>query len=85
MRTKPSRFVGRGGQKGWPEWVVAGRVVGTGHPRFPQKAGTDRQQNFKTGWDRLSKTFNEGWNGSLERVVGNVQERLKQVIRMGHS
>jgi hypothetical protein len=45
MTTKP-RFVGRGGRKGsWLEGVVvAGRVVGTGHPRLPQKAVTGRQR-----------------------------------------
>ncbi len=53
MRTTKPRFVGRGGRKGWPEWVVAGRVVGTGHPRLPQKAGTDRQQSSRKAdhWD----------------------------------
>ena len=75
--------------EGWSEGVVGMGGGGAGRRDVSSSAFTEEGWNgsskkFKKGWDGSSKTFNEGWkNGSLERAVGNVQRRLKRVIRMG--
>jgi hypothetical protein len=73
--------------EGWSEGVVGMGGDGAGRRNGSSSACTEgwngSSTKFKKVWDVSSKTFNEGWNGSLERVVGNIQRRLKRVIRMG--
>ncbi len=50
------------------------RVIGRDFWKRSQKAGTSHQNG-------LSETFKEGWDGSLERVVANVEKKIGRVVK----